>query len=134
MKKLLLICLALVVSLTVVLTSVTPVAARERVHRPQPQNCGQYLWCDDGNSLDVWTCNNQWSFDSGDVDLTQMTGGVRQYGNLVVVRWSGIYDGTNYSFYAIGVIDGPAVVYIVGDENNDGYLEKYTYNLDSCKK
>jgi hypothetical protein len=137
MKKLLLVSLALVVSLSVVLTSVSPVAANPVHHqRPQPQNCGQYCWDASGpQQLHVNTCQNDWDFDNTpdvpNINLNEI-GGVRQYGNMIVVRWSGMDDGVLYRFYAIGVINGPAVVYVVYDSNGDGVLEKYTISLNWC--
>jgi hypothetical protein len=145
-KKLLLVSLALVIVVSVIAAAVAPAAAVPFIgyQRPQPRNCGAYCWDtipDDVNAgLEVNTCTNSWDF-TDDVNFNLMTGGVRQYGNIVIVRWSGNVGmipaftstptatptTTICSFYAIGVICGPAVVYEVC--NNNGTLEKNTYNL-----
>jgi len=134
MKKLLVISSAIAVSLVIILTSVTPVAAVIGPQRPQPQGCGLYCWYGSGpQQLHVNSCQKDWEFsnipDSPIIDLDE-AGGVRQYGNIIVVRWTGIDDGVFYRFYAIGVIGGPAAVYVVYDLTGDGILEKYTKSLD----
>ena len=127
-KVLLFVTIALVISLSLI--SIAPSVMAAGPVRPTPQGCVQTCWnLNPTATLTVNPCTGVWSL-TGGTPVAGGTGSVRQYGvgngSIVVVR--DFNTSTSVRFYALGVINGNASVYVV----NTSSLAKYTLNGTYC--
>ena len=130
-KVVLFVTIALVISLSLISMAPSVMATSGPV-RPTPQGgCGSFCWTlNPTATLKVNACTGVWSITGGTPVVTE-TGSVRQYGAgdgaIVVIR--NFNTSTSLRFYALGVINGNASVYIVNTSSG----AKYTFNGTDCR-